>query len=498
MSRSLENKKAAGQLTFFHLAIAFLFFIVLKWNDFSLDLWNDEIYSLKYFVFQSWSTVFTDYHVPNNHIFFNVLNKLYLGLFGITNLTDALAHPQIVRSINLIYVALAFICLYKFCLLIYNRSTAILSLFVLLSTIPFLNFSLEARGYMLSILLLSAILFFSAKILSSKKYYHGLFVLLLTTLFAYTSPANYLYIVALITFLSILLFFNWKKRTAYFIAIGSILLGIGSSLILYIPMYSDVFSNEYITSYDGGYGKAIEVIQHAWPHLLSYRYILLPFLLAPLLIQKNKRNYLVHILALLVFFVTPFLVNLYLQNNAPKRIFVPSSIAVAIIFAYALSEILISIKNKKINTSIVVALGICSLIFAFLELKNNRSILHQELQSNRRSQELYRNYYNAFYNPNNAVDLLVKNRQHNEIVLIYQEEPHDVPHYLEVKNIPYEPEENFEESMQALPDSAFVFARHLNEFYDDVNKNYPNYSIKEISRPYNYINLILLVRTNNK
>lgn len=37
------------------------------------SMWNDELYSIRHFSQQGIFTAWTDYHVPNNHILFNML-----------------------------------------------------------------------------------------------------------------------------------------------------------------------------------------------------------------------------------------------------------------------------------------------------------------------------------------------------------------------------------------------------------------------------------------
>ncbi|HFB99307.1 MAG TPA: hypothetical protein ENJ53_00745, partial [Phaeodactylibacter sp.] len=86
--------------------ILLFLFIVFCWfqkEHFFLDFWNDEIYTLKHFVFVPLSTTLSDYHVPNNHIFFNFLNNIYLKVCGVDNLYDLMDNPPLIRILPFLY-----------------------------------------------------------------------------------------------------------------------------------------------------------------------------------------------------------------------------------------------------------------------------------------------------------------------------------------------------------------------------------------------------------
>ena len=83
------------------VSVVALYFIFK--NRLNLDFWNDEIYTLKNFVFVPLSTTLLDYHVPNNHIFFNFLNNVYLKTIGIENLFDLMNNPAQLRILPFCY-----------------------------------------------------------------------------------------------------------------------------------------------------------------------------------------------------------------------------------------------------------------------------------------------------------------------------------------------------------------------------------------------------------
>ncbi|MFK7775093.1 MAG: hypothetical protein AB8F94_23330 [Saprospiraceae bacterium] len=78
----LENSRTSP-LTFslfekIGLLLVFIAFYFIQKDHLNLDFWNDEIYTLKHFIFAPIATTLSDYHVPNNHIFFNLINNIYL------------------------------------------------------------------------------------------------------------------------------------------------------------------------------------------------------------------------------------------------------------------------------------------------------------------------------------------------------------------------------------------------------------------------------------
>src|ERR1700721_1269573 len=80
------------------LLLAFIgYFLYQMIPGLNNDLWNDEIYTLIKFTLVPFKTTITDYHVPNNHIFYNVFNHFWLKLTGISNLRLAMEHVWVLR-----------------------------------------------------------------------------------------------------------------------------------------------------------------------------------------------------------------------------------------------------------------------------------------------------------------------------------------------------------------------------------------------------------------
>ena len=141
------------------LIIQFIIFSIYLVPQISTDLWNDEIYTLKHFTFVPLMKTCTDYHVPNNHIFFNLVNNLYLRMTGIHSLDNLMDYPWVIRLVSLLYSLLSLFVMYLTGRKFFNRSTAYISVILLLTSIPFLNYATQVRGYGLSMLCFTAILY---------------------------------------------------------------------------------------------------------------------------------------------------------------------------------------------------------------------------------------------------------------------------------------------------------------------------------------------------
>src|SRR6185369_4059270 len=85
------------------LLLVFSVYLLFQFPFLSFDLWNDEIYTLKHFTFVSALQIVTDYHVPNNHIFFNLINHAYLQLIGEQTVHTLMDHSWVLRIISFTY-----------------------------------------------------------------------------------------------------------------------------------------------------------------------------------------------------------------------------------------------------------------------------------------------------------------------------------------------------------------------------------------------------------
>ena len=90
-----------------------LFFIVIHIGHLKADFWNDEIYSLTHFSLVSTETTIVDYHTTNNHIFYNLINNIYLKFLGISSIYELMDASYILRILPLMYGLVTLIYAHK-------------------------------------------------------------------------------------------------------------------------------------------------------------------------------------------------------------------------------------------------------------------------------------------------------------------------------------------------------------------------------------------------
>ena len=177
------------------LASPFLYTVIIK--RLFLDFWIDEVLSITRHIQPSIQSALLWYPAPNNHIFSNALTGLYTQLIGATDLLTLLANPLILRSlyfasgvftiITLAYTAHRFI----------NPRAGQLTLVMLCTTIPWLNFITQVRGYSFSMLFASLMLMFLLQYRERKYRRDALSIGLLSGMMFYTMPSNLYYAAAI-------------------------------------------------------------------------------------------------------------------------------------------------------------------------------------------------------------------------------------------------------------------------------------------------------------
>ena len=249
----------------FLLFLISLPFIFMTWKFINYDFWNDEIYTLKHFTFVPFATVITDYHVPNNHRFFNLINKCYLSVLGIRELFYLMDYPFIIRIIPFIFSFGTLLYVYFTGKKFFNEFTAFAALIILLTSIPFYNYFIQIRGY-------SASMFFiSMMVLDAMRYENNPsrkdFILLALSVFfaVYTIPLNLYFVFSLAFFYLFLIIRTFLRRLKnenvyylrkYFVILAVIITGTSMSLLFYLPVFKEVFFNEYVKS-NGWFGARL-------------------------------------------------------------------------------------------------------------------------------------------------------------------------------------------------------------------------------------------------
>src|ERR1017187_5194429 len=183
----------------------FIFWII---NHLFQDAWWDEIISLKDYALVDFKTTVTKYPDPNNHILFNLINNLFTRIFGLRNIYETLNYIYLLRCLQVFFACITILYSYIIVRNFFSKDHSFIVVGILASTIPFLNFSLQLRGYNLSMMFFVMLIYHVWNYLESKKKIDLLLFFLLTFLLIYTLPSN---IYAFIAF-AITILYRWNKE----------------------------------------------------------------------------------------------------------------------------------------------------------------------------------------------------------------------------------------------------------------------------------------------
>lgn len=125
--------------------------VYLSFNEF----WQDELYSIYHFQLVPFTTILFDYHTTNNHILYNFLCSIFLKANNLLSFSEVLEKPYLLRSLSGLFSLFSIVLLYRKSRKNYGKDAAYLIVFVLLTSVIFIDFCMQARGYSLGMLLVT-------------------------------------------------------------------------------------------------------------------------------------------------------------------------------------------------------------------------------------------------------------------------------------------------------------------------------------------------------
>jgi hypothetical protein len=242
----------------------------------NIDLWYDEVYSLKNYVLKDWSVTTLEYTLPNNHIFFNLIQQSFTRVLNYRTMVEVAEHAYLFRVFQGIVTVL--IALYSYLILKkhlkLNYSSFVIVL--LFTCIPFLNFSLQLRGYNLSSLLLLMILYHVLELLENGGRNQKIIIVLATAALIYTIPSNFYFIAAGLVPIGIGWVINLKYKGAktrnYFYAALFICVGLAIAFALYYPILDGVLHNRFSERKPGDIYYSLKLMNPVFSAFLSALY----------------------------------------------------------------------------------------------------------------------------------------------------------------------------------------------------------------------------------
>lgn len=443
-----------------------LLYTVLQWRYVALDFWNDELYTLRYFACQSFAAVLTDYHVPNNHILFNALNRLYLLLIGETDFLGLLQSPEKLRGLMFVYAGLTLWGTWKLGERFFGPLIGLLAVAITATTLPYLNFALQIRGYGLSTLWLLGLLYSTLHYHEQRSTGKALAIAGFTFALMYTLPSNLYLIIGIGLFwgsywVRSMLQNGFSLRNRAFQTALLTAIGLKLALLAYAPVFGQVFNNPYVTYEPFKWGNLTYYTPVVLGDFTSGRWWLLPF--AALGYALGRRHWLPNaqsVLLLLTVLVLPFLLVYILGNAAPKRIFIPLVPVFALLSSVGIAAEVKELPKFRWQEIVAVLLVAGYGVFhVFQGWGESSTQMMADIKLGGRSQGLTHQYYSWHYRPQLEVALYKGYYFDPSIpVGIVGCEPHGLRYFLEAAGIPYLQDANVD-SLLSRHDTVDIFSR---------------------------------------
>ena len=199
----------------------------------------DEAFSFLYFVAQPLSVGLSDYSLPNNHLFHTLLAHGAYLLLG--------PRPWVLRlpafGAGVALIAATYLAARRF----YDRHAAILAACFVASSSILIEYSTNARGYMLLCLIFISLVAFGSALLHSEKRAEWLLFGVISAVGIHTVPIMLYGYGAMVTWLglSILCDSNHRSKKR---RLALLVLSCGATLLVTVVLYAPVFLNTGLDS----------------------------------------------------------------------------------------------------------------------------------------------------------------------------------------------------------------------------------------------------------
>jgi hypothetical protein len=416
------------------LVLPFLAWVACR--TFTLDFWYDEIYTLDSFVFVPLRRTLTDYSDPNNHVFFNLLNGLYVRMLGLTSTFAAMDEPHLLRIPPLLYALLTLGLVFQTARRHAGLAAGYLAVVVLATTVPFFYFATQVRGYSLSMLLLSAMVMFVFRFLERPRWPDAAAIAAAGALALYTIPSNLYFLLSVGLFRAVGAVVRAVRlprsqgaatpqalrsplcslANRYLAAAALMAAAVLAALLLYGPMLRQVIFNPYVqSSHPFDSDTLVRLMPRMWRYLLSGRVVLmvLPVLAIGAWLRQGRRSASgagpwPHWWFCLALLVLPFAASSLRGDRPPDRIFVNLAPIFALFVAISarIAWDIMPARRGLVLAAMLAAVTYCYVMFA-VSLRDMDAHLLADIQQGRKSQDSFYAYYQAYYAPQRLIAQLV-------------------------------------------------------------------------------------------
>jgi hypothetical protein len=373
----------------------------------SFDLWGDELISLKDYALVDLVTTVTTYPDPNNHILFNLLNNVASDLLGIRDVFQAMNRAPYLRWLQ--WVVAAGTCAYVMLLggKFFSRPIGVLSLVFLVTCLPFLNFTMQLRGYCLSMFFAVAMVFHAWSAEERRSWWHLVFSSLATFGLLYTIPSNAYFALSV----GILAAWRtvwptdqeesrlslWKRRGC--LVVAALAVGALLALLAYSPVLGNLLDSRFVQASPD---QRMFILSHRLPqvtlNLASFRYLLIPVALAGILLALRKKTDppegIERFWPLLSLFLLPFLFSFFRDDEAFQRTFLFTVPIFSLLLAAGVTWCVAGVARDPLRRTLV-TLGTAAYAFGTLAFAHVtvQARLEENLKVGIKEQTILANFY---------------------------------------------------------------------------------------------------------
>lgn len=396
------------------------------------DLVWDELVSLKNFTLVDFKTSVTYYPDVNNHVFFNFLTNGFCRIIGITSIYEAMDNIPLVRIFPLIISLITLLYTFKATSKVFGQTAGLYSLIILMTCIPFLNFTMQLRGYTLSMALMAMSIYYllsfeeKPSFLKAGAGVFSLFGLL------YAIPSNIYFVLSLGIAYALKWYFisrkkevsevgstikNWFVNKRFYILL---IIGFGTmlSFVAYLPILDDLLNERHLQQLKGQsfYEYNLkEIIPFVLYYILSYRFLLvIPFIVIvfKLVSHAKKREWTREddmLLMMISLVLLSFLISLIRGDKPHQRTFTPLTVVFSILFGGSVYTYFQDFKwlSARNQLSFFIVFFYCISSFFFCDNLIQKT-LHKSIISGNKVYNMFYNFYQSKDYGMRNLDLLIE------------------------------------------------------------------------------------------
>lgn len=430
--------------TFYFLLIALLPFIYWLFNYLNADLWYDEISTFESFIFTDFGYPLTHYPYPNNHVFYSILTQCLAVIVKCDDFYFLFDHVYIFRIFQALITLTTALYSYRILNRFFNLKLNILVILFLFTTIPFMNFSLQLRGYNMSSTLLVMLLFHAWSYIQNPKLWSGILTVLLSALLLYTIPSNLYALASIILSFGIIWLIHKRKKKkdsrSYFYATILIGAGIIISIIFYLPIIKDVVFNDFSIKRPEDIWYSMKLIPLLLNAFLSNRWILLVFFIigswyfVKTVENHQKERY----FTLIGILIIPFILSFIHQRFPFERVFVLLAPIFCIVVTISIDSCFSLIKSRFTSIALTYVVSIYCLGTFYLEIKSNDRKVKANLDKAQTTQNVYENYFlSEAFHPSQTADFIDQLKDYDTLIKYDQLDFPSINWYFHAKGIEF-------------------------------------------------------------